>query len=197
VKVPGWAKWLKADPRLEIRLNLSTICCVDSSMNRIHTSISALALVLGLTLASCSTSTETINDLLPVPDTQSNPPANNAPNNPPATGIITLSSGTFVSVNHPTTGTAKLIKLENGSHIVRLENFKTDPGPDVRVWVSETEIVTDAAQKSAVYTDVGASRSTNGNFNYEIPSSVDVSKIKSVIIWCRLASIAFGGAALK
>jgi Electron transfer DM13 len=166
-------------------------------MKRFQMTIGALALVLGLTLASCSTSTETINDLLPVPDTQSNPPANNPPSNPPATGVITLSSGTFVSVNHPTTGTAKLIKLENGSHIVRLENFKTDPGPDVRVWVSETATITDAAQKSAVYTDVGASRSTNGNFNYEIPSSVDVSKIKSVIIWCRAFSVAFGGAALQ
>jgi hypothetical protein len=164
------------------------------------TSITAgLGLLLALTLVSCSTvSTEKANDQLPATGSQINPPGQNPPSGSPvATGPVTLSSGAFVTVNHPTSGTAKLIKLENGNHIIRLEGFRTDNGPDVRVWVSETASVTDAAQRSATYTDSGALRSTNGDLNYDIPSKVDIGKIKSVVIWCKLAGIAFGGAVLQ
>jgi Electron transfer DM13 len=156
----------------------------------------SLALVLSLTLVSC-TSTQTVNDQLPDAGTQNNPPGNNPPGNNPATDPVTRSSGTFVAVHHPTTGTAKLIQLTDGSHVARLEGFKTDSGPDVRVWVSETDTITDDALKTNPYTDLGALKSTNGNQNYAIPGTVDVSKIKSVVIWCRAAAVAFGGAILK
>ena len=167
-------------------------------MNRFRLLSTGFVLALSLTLASCSTvNTETANEQLPVTE---NPPIQNPPiQNPPVTGPITLSSGTLaeISPGHPTSGTTKLIRLENGNHVVTLEGFQTINGPDVRVWVSETATLTNTALNSSVYTDLGALRSTNGNLKYEIPSSVNVSKIKSVIIWCRLASIAFGGAALK
>jgi Electron transfer DM13 len=155
--------------------------------------LASLGLILSLTLASCGTvSTQTANEQLPITD---NPPITN----PPVTGPTTLSSGTLaeISPGHPTSGAAKLIKLENGNHVLTLEGFQTINGPDVRVWVSETATLTNAALNSSAYTDLGALRSTNGNLKYEIPSSVEVSKIKSVIIWCRLAGIAFGGAVLK
>jgi hypothetical protein len=159
--------------------------------------MASLALVLSLTLVSC-TSTQTVNDQPPDAGTQNNPPANDpSGNNPPATDPVTRSSGVFVAVHHPTTGTAKLIKLTDGSHVARLEGFKTDSGPDVRVWVSETDTISDDALKANPYTDLGALKSTNGNQNYTIPSTVDVSKIKSIVIWCRAAAVAFGGAILK
>ena len=158
--------------------------------------LTGLGLILALTLASCGTvSTQTANEQLPVTE-----PVNNPPNqNPPVTGPVTLSSGTLaeISPGHPTSGTAKLIRLENGDHVVTLEGFQTISGPDVRVWVSESSTLSNAALNSSAYTDLGALRSTNGNLKYEVPSAVNVSKIKSIIIWCRLASIAFGGAVLK
>jgi Electron transfer DM13 len=161
-----------------------------------------LGVVLALTLASCnSVSTETINDQLPS-GTQNNPPATTPPGTtpvttPPVTEAITRSSGVFVSVHHPTTGTAKLIKLTDGSFIARLEGFQTDNGPDVHVWVSQTSTISDVALRASPYTDLGTLKSTNGNQNYVIPSSVDVSQIKSIVIWCKAANIAFGGAALN
>jgi hypothetical protein len=174
-------------------------------MKRSHL-LSSLGLALALTLASCGTvNTQTANEQLPVTEPISNPPNQNPPGqnppvqNPPVTGPVTLSSGALaeISPGHPTSGTAKLIRLENGSHVVTLEGFKTVNGPDVRVWVSETATLTNDALKSSAYTNLGALRSTNGNLKYELPKEVDVSKIKSVIIWCEFASIAFGGTALK
>jgi hypothetical protein len=155
--------------------------------------ISALALVLAL--ASCSTvSTEKVDDQIPA----TNPPVTNPPvTNPPASGPVTLSSGSFVSVHHTTTGTAKLIKLADGSFIARLEGFQTDNGPDVHVWVSQSGTISDDALRASPYTDLAKLKSTNGNQNYVIPSSVDVSQIKSIIIWCKAANIAFGGATLQ
>jgi hypothetical protein len=167
-------------------------------MNKLTSLTTGLGLILALTLVSCTVSTQTANDQLPATGNQTNQPGQNPPaNNPPATGPVTLSSGMFVTVNDPTSGTAKLIKLENGNHIARLEGFKTANGPDVHVWVSESATVTDAAQRSAVYTDLGSLRSTNGDLNYDIPGTVDISKIKSVIIWCKLVGVVFGGATLK
>jgi Electron transfer DM13 len=161
--------------------------------------LTRFGLILALTLTSCGTvNTQTANEQLPITD---NAPITNPPgqNNSPATGPSTLSNGTLaeISPGHPTSGTTKLIRLENGSHVVTLEGFQTVSGPDVRVWVSETATLSNAALNSSAYTDLGALRSTNGNLKYELPKEVDVSKIKSVIIWCKFASIAFGGAALK
>jgi hypothetical protein len=110
-----------------------------------------------------------------------------------------LSSGTLaeITIGHPTSGTAQLIRLEGGKHVARLEEFSTISGPDVHVWVSESATLTNASLRSSGYTDLGLLRSTNGNLNYDIPSTVDVGKIKSIVIWCKLAGIAFGGAVLK
>lgn len=165
--------------------------------------LASFGLILSLTLASCGTvNTQTANEQLPITDNQpnTNPPGQNPPGqNLPVTGPTTVSSGTLteISPGHPTSGQVKLIRLEAGNHVVTLEGFQTINGPDVRVWVSETATLTNSALNSSAYTDLGALRSTNGNLKYEIPSSVDVSKVKSIIIWCKLASIAFGGAVLK
>ena len=164
--------------------------------------LAGLGLILTLTLASCGTvSTQTANEQLPITENPvTNPPSQNPPGqNPPVTGPTTLSSGALaeISPGHPTSGTAKLIRLEAGNHVVTLEGFKTVNGPDVHVWVSETATLTNSALNASTYTDLGALRNTSGNLKYDVPSSVDVSKIKSIIIWCKLASIAFGGAALK
>jgi Electron transfer DM13 len=181
-------------------LNLSVICCVSPDMKRSRL-LTGLGLILALTLASCGVSTQPIDEALPATGTQNNPPNQNPPGQNPPTDKppvnMTLSSGTFVRVNHATSGTGSLIKLSDGSHIVRLEGFETDQGPDVRVWVSESATLTDAAQRQAAYTDLAALKSLKGNQNYTIPKEVDISKIKSIVIWCRLASVAFGGAVLK
>jgi hypothetical protein len=174
--------------------------------NKLTSITAGLGLILALTLVSCSTvSTEKINDQLPGSGTQTNPPVTTPPGTtppsttPPVTDPITVSSGTLVEITpgHPTTGTAKLIKTAEGKYIARLENLSTIGGPDVVVWVSETDALNNGALNASKYTVLEKLKSTNGNQNYDIPAGVDVTKIKSIVIWCRLAGIAFGGAALK
>jgi Electron transfer DM13 len=165
-------------------------------MNRFQITIGAVALILAL--ASCNTvSTDRINDQVPATNNTVNPPVNNLPVSEP----VTLSSGNLneITPGHPTSGTAKLIKLVDGTFIVRLENLQTVGGPDVHVWVSEgTNLANSGTVGASAYTDLGKIKSTNGNQNYDLKLSAEqVGKIKSVVIWCQSFSVAFGGATLK
>ena len=49
---------------------------------------------------------------------------------------VVLSTGTFINGAHATSGTAKLIKDKDGKKFLLLENLKTDPGPDVRLYLA-------------------------------------------------------------
>src|SRR5215469_69553 len=46
-----------------------------------------------------------------------------------------LSSGLFHSVAHESKGTATIYQLADGKRILRLTNFETSNGPDVRVYL--------------------------------------------------------------
>jgi hypothetical protein len=170
-------------------------------MNRFQITIGVVALILAL--ASCSTvSTDRINDQVPATSDTVNPPGNNPPvNNLPVSEPVTLSSGNLaeITAGHPTSGTAKLIKLVDGTYIIRLENLQTVGGPDVRIWASEgTNLANSGTVGANAYTDLGKIKSTNGNQNYDLKLSTEqIGKIKSVIIWCQSFSVAFGGAVLK
>ena len=52
-----------------------------------------------------------------------------------ASSAETIESGTFYGVMHPTTGTATIYRLADGSRILRFTNFGTSNGPDVHVYL--------------------------------------------------------------
>lgn len=100
-------------------------------------------------------------------------------------------SGTFVDGDwiHKTQGTARIITLDDGSSVLRLEDFKTTNGPDVFVYLATDD-------KATEFVDLGRLKANNGNQNYELPD-VDFSKYDKVLIWCKAFSILFGTAELN
>ena len=114
--------------------------------------------------------------------------------NPPSTtimdGLTTIYQGTFTgSSGHTTTGTVKLAKDSSGKKYLVFDNFKTDSGPDLKVYLSE---------------DLGASNYTeitnkviNGSYQLNVDASVDTDKKRKVLIWCKAFSVLFGSADLK
>jgi len=100
-------------------------------------------------------------------------------------------SGTFVDGDwiHKTQGTARIITLDDGSSVLRLEDFKTTNGPDVYVYLATDD-------KATEFVDLGRLKANNGNQNYELPD-VDLSKYDKVLIWCKAFSILFGTAELN
>ncbi|MEK9898955.1 MAG: DM13 domain-containing protein, partial [Actinomycetota bacterium] len=49
--------------------------------------------------------------------------------------------GTFISHEHPTAGTARIITLEDGSRVLRLVGLDTDNGPDLKVWLAAAPVI--------------------------------------------------------
>ena len=100
-----------------------------------------------------------------------------------------LSSGTFQNAVHTVSGSVRLIRKTDGSHILAFENFSTDSGPDLRVYLSTDKAASD-------FTEVfdGAKA---GNFSLEVPATAKISEQKMVLIWCQAFSVLFGSAELK
>lgn len=58
----------------------------------------------------------------------------------PAAAPQTLTQGSFISHEHDTEGTARVIRLSDGSHVLRLEGLDTSNGPDLRVWLTDAPV---------------------------------------------------------
>jgi len=109
-----------------------------------------------------------------------------------------IESGTFHSVLHPTTGTATVYRAANGGHILRFTNFSTSNGPDVHVYmVAEDDANDNASVPRAGFIDLGTIKGNIGDQNYVLGSDVDLSKYRTVSVWCKRFSVNFGAAPLS
>jgi hypothetical protein len=115
---------------------------------------------------------------------------------PQATEPIQLLTGAFRSLEHQTTGTAVLLRLPDGSTLLRLENFSTSNGPDVHVYLSAAPADGPSEAFGRDPIELGSLKANQGNVNYPVPSGVDVTRVKSAVIWCRRFSVGFGVAPL-
>ncbi|MFJ4974725.1 DM13 domain-containing protein [Streptomyces coeruleorubidus] len=148
---------------------------------------------------------ETVQEALPGVAETSAPPAA-APSEPasgspsPATGPRTLASGELISHEHATSGTVKLVRLADGSHVVRLENLNTSNGPDLRVWLTDAPVKQGKAGwhvfDDGKYVSLGKLKGNKGSQNYALPGDTDLSSFSSVSIWCDRFDVSFGAAEL-
>jgi hypothetical protein len=117
-----------------------------------------------------------------------------------STGAATpsaLFAGQFHSVAHETHGAATVQDLGNGRRMLRLTEFATSNGPDVRVYLvaapdaSDNETVTKAG-----YVELGKLKGNEGDQNYDIPAGLDLEKYRAVTIWCHRFGVNFATAPL-
>ncbi|MBA4719352.1 MAG: DM13 domain-containing protein [Nitrosopumilus sp.] len=102
-------------------------------------------------------------------------------------------AGTFIGVGdgiHDAQGDAYTIPLEDGSTVLRLENFESTNGPDLFVYLSTDD-------NASEFINLGALKANNGNQNYEVPDDTDLSKYNKVLIWCKSFSVLFRSAELS
>lgn len=115
----------------------------------------------------------------------------------PAGAPRALASGGFHKVAHDTRGTATVYELPGGGRTLRLTNFETSNGPDVRVYLVAANDATDSdTVKQAGFVEVGALKGNLGDQNYDLPGDVDLQKYRAVTIWCRRFGVNFGTAPL-
>lgn len=132
-----------------------------------------------------------VNEGLPVATAQA------GPGSAMAMATTTLASGRFNSVAHTTRGTATIYRLDDGTRVLRLTDFATSNGPDVRVYlVAAWDAADNETVKQAGFVEVGKLKGTDGDQNYEVPADLHLDKYRAVTIWCRRFSVNFGTAPL-
>jgi len=104
------------------------------------------------------------------------------------TNATILAQGAFVPVEHEVAGQALLIS-DGEKTILRFENFETINGPDLRIYLSTSTGIDD-------FIDLGPIQATKGNVNYELDPSIDTTKYKYVLVWCRAFGVLFSYAVL-
>ena len=108
-----------------------------------------------------------------------------------------LAGGRFHSNAHETRGLVTVFRLADGRRLLRLTEFATSNGPDVRVYlVAAGDVQDEGAAKEARYVDLGALKGNIGDQNYDIPADLDLTRYRAVSIWCRRFSVNFGAAPL-
>jgi hypothetical protein len=108
-----------------------------------------------------------------------------------------LLSGRFHSVAHETQGTATVHRLSDGTRVLRLTEFATSNGPDVRVYlVAARDAVDNETVKKAGFVELGKLKGNQGDQNYDVPADLDLNRYRAVTIWCRRFSVNFATAPL-
>ncbi len=128
--------------------------------------------MLGLFLFSCKkTSTETLKEMIS------------------ADGALKFSGNFMGYGSQQVSGQAKIYRTNN-QYMLKLENFNTSNGPDLKVYLSKASSPSD-------FISLGDLKSTNGSQVYEIAGTPDFTLHRYVLIHCEKYNHLYGSAELK
>ncbi|WP_433796827.1 DM13 domain-containing protein [Actinoplanes sp. CA-252034] len=118
---------------------------------------------------------------------------------PPA-GPVVIAEGSFVTHEHDTSGTARVVRNPDGSHQLELAGLDTSDGPDLRVWLSDQPVRSGVAGwrvfDDGAYAELGRLKGNHGDQVYRLAADVDPASFRSVSIWCARFAVSFGAASL-
>jgi hypothetical protein len=115
----------------------------------------------------------------------------------PAPQILTLAEGSFIPRGrYSGEGTALVLNDGSEQRFLRFENFSTDNGPDLRVYLSNSDANADSDIFDDDFIDLGVLKGNIGDQNYEIPVGVDLGVYDTVVVWCVRFSTPFTAADL-
>lgn len=118
------------------------------------------------------------------------------PSTPASSTTTAVEPARFVSIDHTTTGALVVLRNATGEVFVRFEDLRTDNGPDLKVYLSANppDGPRGAFDDDAV--DLGRLQGNIGSQNYLVPAGTDLSRFRSVVIWCDRFNAPFGAAPL-
>jgi hypothetical protein len=110
-----------------------------------------------------------------------------------------VATGTFHGDAHHTMGRATVYHTPKGE-VLRITHFKTSDGPNTHVLLIAAD---DAKDDQNIFkenldrVELGPLKGTEGDQNYSIPAGTDLSKYKTVAIYCERFNVTFGAAPLQ
>jgi hypothetical protein len=111
-----------------------------------------------------------------------------------------LQTGRFTSNLHPTSGRATIYRQPSGAFLLRLSDFHTSNGPDVHVVLamsSDPTLQKGSEGNSRATIEVGVLKGNEGDQEYILPATVDLSRYSLVTIYCERFRVVFGSASLQ
>ncbi|MGI9202398.1 MAG: DM13 domain-containing protein [Woeseiaceae bacterium] len=133
-------------------------------------------------------------------DAAANAPDAMAGETMPAESPVVVAQGQFVDADaiHKGSGRAAMYRLQDGSHAIRFEEFRTTNGPALVVYLAKHPDPQSAADVTdGGFVDLGKLKGNVGNQNYQIPVGTPIDEFNSVVIWCELFDVLFSPAALN
>ena len=116
---------------------------------------------------------------------------------PTAPQVVTLAAGSFVPRGrYSGDGTALVLNDGSEQRFLRFENFSTDNGPDLNVYLTTADANADSGAFDEEFIDLGNLKGNIGDQNYEIPPDVDLARFDTVVVWCVRFSTPFTAADL-
>ena len=141
-----------------------------------------------LTLAACGRDTPAVPRTTPTSGQTASPGPSPAASPSPATAF----TGQFRSLDpYEGSGEAQVVANPDGSRTVRFANFTVSNGPALRVYLSAAASESPGDKFDDDFVDLGLLQSTSGNQEYAVPSSVDPSRFRSVVVWCTKFRVGF------
>ena len=109
-------------------------------------------------------------------------------------------TGLLAGRTHPTSGRASIYQAPGGKRDLRLTDFTTSNGPDVHVVLaqsSDTGLKQDFVKGQLDDVELGLLKANQGDQNYDLPDSADLSRYDAVVIYCERFHAVFGVANLE
>jgi Electron transfer DM13 len=114
----------------------------------------------------------------------------------PAAPAARTGSFTRVDSSHWAEGQA-ILTVVDGKPVVQLRGFTAARGPDLFVVLSGNPSPTDGTTvHDGVFAELAPLQANSGDQDYAIPANIDLSAVKSVVIYCKQFSVVFSVATL-
>ena len=132
----------------------------------------------------------------PVPEAVNTRPGGPDTSSVQAPAVTEVARGVFVSRDHHTSGTVRVLAHGDGRRVVRLEALDTSNGPDLYVYLVSNRADGPEQAFDDDYVSLGRLKGNQGDQNYEVPADTDLERVSTVVIWCDRFNSAFGAADL-
>ena len=101
-----------------------------------------------------------------------------------------ISTGSFTGTDHYDVEGKALLINDSGEFILRFEDFESDTGPGLYIYLSADKTDDD-------FVDLGKIKAHKGNINYDVPAGTDIEKYNVALVWCEPFGVLFGHAELS
>lgn len=118
---------------------------------------------------------------------------------PVLTNPSVVAGGTFTEIDvlYTAKGTVTIYQLPDDSRLLRLEDFSVTNGPDLHVYLVRNPKPREQKEVGNDYIDLGALKGNVGNQNYQVPSEVDLTSYRGIIIYSVQFGAIFSSAELR